>query len=84
MDKIKLPENVRYIIGKLEDAGYEAYAVGGCVRDSLLGRMPEDWDITTSAKPEGSEKGFQKDHRYRNTARNGDGSNAGPQSFGAG
>lgn len=49
--KIQLPENVRFIIMTLEDAGYEAYAVGGCVRDSILGREPNDWDITTSAKP---------------------------------
>lgn len=48
---IKLPEAVREIIGCLENAGHEAYAVGGCVRDTLLGRKPEDWDITTSAKP---------------------------------
>lgn len=48
---IELPENVKYIIDTLEKAGYEAYAVGGCVRDSLLGRTPNDWDITTSAKP---------------------------------
>lgn len=47
-----LPEEVRKIIGVLEERGYEAYAVGGCVRDSLLGREPDDWDITTSAKPE--------------------------------
>ena len=40
------------IIRTLEDAGYEAYVVGGCVRDSLLGRPPQDWDITTSARPE--------------------------------
>lgn len=46
-----LPEDVSYIINKLEDAGYEAYAVGGCVRDTILGRKPLDWDITTSAKP---------------------------------
>ncbi|HBA96838.1 MAG TPA: polynucleotide adenylyltransferase [Lachnospiraceae bacterium] len=46
-----LPENVSYIINKLEDSGYEAYAVGGCVRDTILGRVPLDWDITTSAKP---------------------------------
>ena len=46
-----LPKNVSYIISKLEQAGYEAYAVGGCVRDTLLGRKPQDWDITTSAKP---------------------------------
>lgn len=60
MNKITLPENVRYIIGRLEDAGYEAYAVGGCVRDSLLGRLPEDWDITTSAKPEEVKKVFRR------------------------
>ena len=48
---ITLPENVKKIIERLEQAGYEAYAVGGCVRDSLLGRIPNDWDITTSARP---------------------------------
>lgn len=48
---IEIPENVKYIIETLEKAGYEAYAVGGCVRDSILGRTPNDWDITTSAKP---------------------------------
>lgn len=49
--KIQLPEHVKNIIEKLQSAGYEAYAVGGCVRDSVLGRVPDDWDITTSAKP---------------------------------
>ena len=49
--QIQLPEKVQYIIQALEGAGFEAYAVGGCVRDSLLGRVPDDWDITTSAKP---------------------------------
>lgn len=49
--KIILPEKVDEIILTLQRHGYEAYAVGGCVRDSLLGRKPEDWDITTSAKP---------------------------------
>ena len=48
---IRLPEDVKTIISALETAGHEAYAVGGCVRDSILGRTPEDWDITTSAKP---------------------------------
>lgn len=48
---IKLPKDVKYIIDKLQEAGYEAYAVGGCVRDTILGRCPDDWDITTSAKP---------------------------------
>ena len=50
--KIQLPEKVAFIIKTIQDAGYEAYAVGGCVRDSILGRTPDDWDITTSAKPE--------------------------------
>ena len=50
--KIQLPEKVKVIIQTLEAAGYEAYAVGGCVRDSVLGRIPADWDITTSALPE--------------------------------
>lgn len=50
--KIILPEKVNYIIETLMEHGYEAYAVGGCVRDTLLSRVPQDWDITTSAKPE--------------------------------
>lgn len=50
--KINLPEKVLMIINNLQLHGYEAYAVGGCVRDSILARRPEDWDITTSAKPE--------------------------------
>lgn len=49
---IQLPENVKTIIGALKERGFEAYAVGGCVRDSILRREPEDWDITTSALPE--------------------------------
>jgi len=52
MPQILLPQKVNTIIDRLQSAGYEAYAVGGCVRDSLLGRIPEDWDITTSAKPQ--------------------------------
>ena len=51
MTQIQLPEKVNYIISQLEQAGFEAYAVGGCVRDCLLGRQPSDWDVTTSAKP---------------------------------
>lgn len=50
--EMNMPEDVEYIINTLEEAGYEAYAVGGCVRDVILGRKPQDWDITTSAKPE--------------------------------
>lgn len=47
-----MPKNVDIAINLLQSAGFEAYAVGGCVRDSLLGKTPNDWDITTSAKPE--------------------------------
>ena len=49
---IELPDKVKKIIAVIEAGGYEAYAVGGCVRDSLLGRTPSDWDITTSASPQ--------------------------------
>jgi len=57
---ITLPENLKKIIHIIEDAGFEAYAVGGCVRDSLLGRVPKDWDITTSAKPPEVKKLFRR------------------------
>ncbi|MGN1144875.1 MAG: CCA tRNA nucleotidyltransferase [Acetatifactor sp.] len=50
--RIEIPEKARYIIKTIMEAGFEAYVVGGCVRDSVLGRKPEDWDITTSAKPQ--------------------------------
>ena len=50
--KIKLPASVKMVIDSLQAKGYEAYAVGGCVRDSILGRVPDDWDITTSATTE--------------------------------
>lgn len=50
--RIELPTNVKQIIEQLNKSGFEAYAVGGCIRDSILGRIPNDWDITTSAKPE--------------------------------
>lgn len=49
---VEMPESVKNILSQLENAGYEAWCVGGCVRDALLGRVPEDWDVTTSAKPE--------------------------------
>ena len=50
--KIEIPTGAAYILQQLNKHGYEAYIVGGCVRDSLLGKQPNDWDITTSAKPE--------------------------------
>lgn len=49
--RIKLPQAVEEMIGQINDAGYEAYIVGGCVRDTLLQKEPNDWDITTSATP---------------------------------
>lgn len=49
---LEIPSKVEFIIKKLEEYGFEAYAVGGCVRDSILGREPNDWDITTSALPQ--------------------------------
>lgn len=52
MTYIEIPEKVAQILQKLHNNGYEAYAVGGCVRDSLLGREPNDWDVTTSASPQ--------------------------------
>ena len=50
--KIQLPREVKRIIQILSEGGFEAYTVGGSVRDSLLGKVPKDWDITTDAKPE--------------------------------
>ena len=57
---MKIPEGAEKIIQILTDAGYEAYVVGGCVRDKILGVEPEDWDITTSAKPNEIKKLFRK------------------------
>lgn len=57
---IRLPEKVNTIIITLHNAGFEAYVVGGCVRDSILGRQPEDWDITTSATPGETKALFEK------------------------
>lgn len=58
--EIGLPEKVSSILNTLLSAGFEAYAVGGCIRDSLLGKEPKDWDITTSAKPDEVKSLFQK------------------------
>ena len=49
---INVPDYVLQILDIFEDSGFEAYTVGGCVRDSFLGKTPSDWDITTSAPPE--------------------------------
>ncbi|NLJ90169.1 MAG: CCA tRNA nucleotidyltransferase [Clostridiales bacterium] len=58
--KIQLPNDVNDIINLLASHGYEAFAVGGCIRDSILGLKPEDWDITTSAKPNEVKKVFRR------------------------
>ena len=50
--EINLPINVRIVLDALHNSGYLAYVVGGCVRDSILGKEPNDWDVTTSARPE--------------------------------
>ena len=60
-----LPLPVAQTIESLKKAGFEAYIVGGCVRDMLLKRVPKDWDITTNAKPEQIQEIFP-DHVYRN------------------
>lgn len=57
---IQIPENAKKIIETLEQNGYEAYIVGGCVRDAILQKTPMDWDITTSAKPEETKKLFRR------------------------
>ncbi len=61
MQKIYLPPEVCYVIDKLTSAGYEAYAVGGCVRDHLMGKTPGDYDVTTSARPEEMLRVFSSD-----------------------
>ncbi len=61
----KIPQEVLDVLIGLEGAGFEAYLVGGCVRDLLLGRKPKDWDVTTNAKPEEIQKVF-KDSFYEN------------------
>ena len=49
---LKIPEKIKFVLNTLTQNGYEAYIVGGCVRDSLLGLIPSDYDVTTSAKPQ--------------------------------
>ena len=57
---LKIPDYVKMVLSSLQMAGYEAWCVGGCVRDTCLGRIPGDWDITTSARPEETMKIFGK------------------------
>jgi len=60
-----IPNEVKFVTGQLKKRGYDAYIVGGCVRDVLRGVEPQDWDVTTNAKPEEIEKIFPK-HFYDN------------------
>ena len=64
--KIYIPDNVKIILGRLKTAGFEAFCVGGAVRDSIMGLVPGDWDITTSALPEQTMELF-KDFRTVDT-----------------
>ncbi len=57
---MEIPEEVESVIDKLKKRGFEAYAVGGCVRDFLRGVEPQDWDVATNAKPEEIQKIFPK------------------------
>ena len=57
--RINCPEKILKAIALLESNGYSAYAVGGCVRDSVMGRAPNDWDMTTSAAPDETREVFK-------------------------
>ncbi len=59
MNKLNVPDNVDYILSKLNNNGFSAYIIGGCVRDALLRREPKDWDITTNATPDEVESLFE-------------------------
>ena len=76
MMRINCPEKILKAIALLESNGYSAYAVGGCVRDSIMGRTPNDWDMTTSA-PCRNKNRFQEFSNYcnRNKARHDNGHN---------
>jgi poly(A) polymerase/tRNA nucleotidyltransferase (CCA-adding enzyme) len=65
MIKFSIPREIGAMAARLEEAGFSAYLVGGCVRDLLLGREPKDWDIATDAKPEAIQKLFP-DSVYEN------------------
>ncbi len=70
-EKMHLPANVQYCLHALEDAGYSAYVVGGCVRDSLLGLIPHDYDMCTSATPEQTAAVFSNHNLVRSGEKHG-------------
>ena len=57
---MEIPKEVKFVVDKLKKKGFEAYLVGGCVRDLLREVEPEDWDVATNAKPKEIEKIFPK------------------------
>lgn len=59
MDKVSIPQFVSHVTETLQNKGFEAYLVGGCVRDLLMGKTPKDWDLTTNAKPEQVQEVFR-------------------------
>src|SRR3989344_7711514 len=59
----EIQKEVQQVADALEDAGFEAYLVGGCVRDILIGKTPKDWDITTNAHPDDIEKLFPETYK---------------------
>ena len=65
LNSIKFPQEIVKVLKKLNQAGFEVFIVGGCVRDLLMGTEPKDWDITTNAKPEEIQKIFP-DNFYDN------------------
>ena len=71
MPKMYLPREVSYLIDTLRKGGHQAYAVGGCVRDALLGQTPQDYDICTSASPEQTALIFQRQELVRNGEKHG-------------
>src|SRR3989344_5348527 len=58
-----IPLEVVRVTDALKNAGYEAYLVGGCVRDLLIGKVPKDWDVTTNARPDAIEGLFPETYR---------------------
>ena len=68
MFKIKIPKNCSKIINMIEQSNFDAYMVGGCVRDSLLGLEPNDWDIATNATPTQIKELFKNAHNYAVTS----------------
>ncbi|MEK7860808.1 MAG: polynucleotide adenylyltransferase, partial [Chloroflexota bacterium] len=58
--ELRIPSDVATVLERLRSAGFEAYVVGGCVRDALRGVEPEDWDVATNAKPAEIQRVFRR------------------------